>query len=189
MAARVRPELAQTVRFTSSQQIRDEIGRAIPLYAGIERLSKEGDNFQWGGPTLFADGKFATSDGKAHFSAPIPKARRPPEGMFYLSTRRGKQFNSIVQRALDPLTGASRNDVFISQEDARRLGVKNGESIRLTSSVGSYSGIAKIDQIKEGNLEVHWPEGNCLLFHDEIDGSSGEPDYNAIVTVAKIDEA
>jgi len=42
---------------------------------------------------------------------------------------------------------------------------------------------------KPGNFEVHWPEGNCLLFHEEIDTSSGEPDYNAIVTVAKIDES
>ncbi|HSX78955.1 MAG TPA: molybdopterin-dependent oxidoreductase, partial [Candidatus Saccharimonadia bacterium] len=46
VAARVRPELADKIRFTSSQQIRDEIGKAIPLYAGIERLSREGDNFQ-----------------------------------------------------------------------------------------------------------------------------------------------
>ncbi|MGB7467471.1 MAG: molybdopterin-dependent oxidoreductase [Candidatus Acidiferrum sp.] len=188
VAARVRPELGHAVRFKSSQQIRDEIGRAIPLYAGIERLSKEGDNFQWGGPTLFADGKFATLDGKAHFSTPVVKVRRPPEGMLYLSTRRAKQFNSMVQRAIDPLTGASRNDILISQEDAIRLGIKNGESIRLLSRVGSYSGRAKIDQIKQGNLEVHWPEGNCLLSDEEIDVSSGEPDYNAIVTVAKIDE-
>lgn len=91
----------------------------------------------------------------------------------------------MVQRAIDPLTGASRNDVLISREDAIRLGIKNGESIRLTSSVGSYSGQAKIDQIKQGNLEVHWPEGNCLLSQDV---SSGEPDYNAIVTVTKIEE-
>src|SRR4029077_15013729 len=182
------PELAHTARFKSSQQIRDEISRAIPLYTGIERLSKEGDNFQWGGATLFTDGKFATLDGKAHFSAPIPKERRPPEGMFYLSTRRGKHFNSMAQRRRERFAGASRNDVLISQEDALRIGIKNGEPIRLTSSVGSYCGRAKIDEIKQGNLEVHWPEGNCLLFHEEIDVSSGEPDYNAIVTVAKIDE-
>ena len=189
VAARVRPELAHQVRFTSSQQIRDEIGRAIPLYAGIERLSKEGDNLQWGGPTLFADGKFATPDGKAHFSTVAPKQRRAPKGMFYLSTRRGKQFNSMIQRTVDPLTGSSRHDVFISQEDAERLGIKNGEPIRLISSAGSYAGRAKIDRIKPGNLEVHWPEANCLLSHEEIDLSSGEPDYNAIVSVAKMEEA
>ena len=94
----------------------------------------------------------------------------------------------MVQRASDPLTGASRDDVLISQDDAIRLAIKNGEPIRLTSSVGSYCGRAKIDQIKKGNLEVHWPEGNCLLSQKEIDVSSGEPDYNAIVTVSKIDK-
>jgi anaerobic selenocysteine-containing dehydrogenase len=86
------------------------------------------------------------------------------------------------------LTGASRDDVLISQEDAKHLDIKNGELIRLTSNIGSYVGRAKIDQIKQGNLEIHWPEGNCLLSHEAIDVSSGEPDYNAIVSVTKMEE-
>jgi hypothetical protein len=100
----IRHRQADKVRFTSSQGIRDEIGKTVPLYAGIERVSKEGENFQWGGPRLFAEGEFATPDGKAHFSVVSPKERRAPKGMFYVSTRRGKQFNSMVQRATDPLT-------------------------------------------------------------------------------------
>jgi molybdopterin-dependent oxidoreductase alpha subunit len=181
VAARVRPELAEKVRFTSSQQIRDEIAKAIPLYAGIEKLSKEGDQFQWGGPRLFADGKFATPDGRAHFSCVTPKSRRPAEGMFYVSTRRGKQFNAMVHRATDPLTGAARDDVLISAEDAQRLGLKSGDRIHLTSHSGSIEGRARIDRIKPGNLEVHWPEGNGLLSREEIDLASREPDYNAVV--------
>ena len=188
VAARVRPELADKVRFTSSQQIRAEIGQAIPLYAGVERLSKEGDYFQWGGPTLFADGKFGTPDGRAHFRCVVPKQRRALEGMFYVSTRRGKQFNSMVQRAVDPLTGASRDAVFISREDGKRLGIRDGDPIRLISSTGSYAGHAKIDRIKPGNLEVHWPEGNCLLSREELDIASREPDYNAIVRLQKVVE-
>jgi len=185
VAARVRPEFADKVRFASSQQIRDEIGRTVPLYAGIETLSEEGDNFQWGGPRLFADGKFATADGKAHFSPVILKERRALNGMFYVSTRRGKQFNSMVHRTIDPLTGALRDDVLVSREDAERLGIREGELIRLTSSTGSFLGRLKIHQIKPGNVEVHWPEGNCLLSREEIDLSSREPDYNAIVTVER----
>jgi molybdopterin-dependent oxidoreductase alpha subunit len=185
VAARVRPELADKVRFASSQQIRDQIGRAVPLYEGIETLSQEGDNFQWGGPRLFADGKFATPDGKGHFSPVIPEERRALNGMFYLSTRRGKQFNSMVHRASDPLTGAFRDDVLVSREDLERLGIRERELIRLTSSTGSFVGRAKIHQIKPGNVEVHWPEGNCLLSREEIDLSSREPDYNAIVTIER----
>jgi len=189
VAARVRPELADKIRFTSSQQIRDEIGKAIPLYTGIEGISREGDNFQWGGPRLFADGKFATPDCKALFSAVSPKERRAPKGMFYVSTRRGKQFNSMVQRAIDPLTGASRDNILISREDVERLGIADGDPIRLVSNVGSYCGRARIDKMKPGNLEVHWPEGSCLLSHEEIDIASREPDYNAIVRVEKVAEA
>jgi molybdopterin-dependent oxidoreductase alpha subunit len=186
VAARVRPKIADKIRMTSSQQIRDEIGKTIVSYAGIEGLSKEGDNFQWGGARLFSDGKFATLDGKAHFSAASPKEPRAPEGMFYVSTRRGKQFNSMVQRAVDPLTGASRDSILISREDADRLDIADGGSIRLLSNVGSYSGRARIDQIKPGNLEVHWPEGNCLLSREEMDIASREPDYNAIVKVERV---
>ncbi len=188
VAARVRPELAEQVRFTSSQQIREEIAKAVPLYSGIEKLSKEGDNFQWGGPRLFANGRFATPDGKAHFSSVAPRNRGPTEGLFYVSTRRGKQFNTMVHRASDPLTGAAREDVIISPEDAERLRLRNGDRIRLASRCGSYQGCAKIDRIKPGNLEVHWPEGNGLLSREEIDLASREPDFNAVVSVEKVTE-
>ena len=185
VAARVRPDRAAGVRFTSAAQIREEIGKAVPLYTGIERLSREGESFQWSGPRLFADGRFATPGGKAHFS-PVELVRRgAPAGAFYVSTRRGKQFNSMVQREVDPLNGAAREDILMSSEDAARLGLRDGERISLTSAYGSYTGVVRIDRIKPGNLEVHWPEGNSLLSREEIDEVSGEPDYNAVVTIGK----
>ncbi len=186
VAARVCPARASQVCFESSQQIRAEIARAFPLYAGIERLSKEGDSIQWGGPRLFADGKFGTPDGRAHFSAVSLGAHRAPPEMLLVSTRRGKQFNSMVQKARDPLTGASRDDVLIAREDAERLGFRDGDAIRLISDSGSFTGRARIDHIKPGNLEVHWPEGNCLLSRDKIDLASREPDYNAFVRVERV---
>ena len=186
VAARVRPEVADKVRFASSQAIREEIARAIPLYEGIETLGKQGDQVQWGGAHLFADGRFATPDGRAHFSVVTPPSRRAPAGSFYVSTRRGKQFNSMVQHAVDPLTGAARDDVLISSADAAALGVRNGDALRLRSAAGTYVGRARIDRIKPGNLEVHWPEGNRLLSRDEIDLASREPDYNAVVILERV---
>lgn len=186
VAARVRPDRAKAARFTSSQEIRDEIGRSIPLYAGIERLSRMGDQFQWGGPRLFSDGVFATSDGKAHFSVVTPPSGDKPRESFRVSTRRGKQFNSMVQHEVDPLTGAARDDVFIAQEDAERLGLKAGDPIRLVSASGSYTGRARVEPIKPGNLAVHWPEGNGLLERDQLDEDSHEPDYNALVRIEKL---
>ena len=186
VAARVRPDLADKVRFGSAQAIRDEIGRAVPLYAGIERLARRGDQLQWGGKRLYEGGVFATPDGKARFFVTEPPARRPPDGTFHVSTRRGKQFNSMVQRDVDPLTGASREDVLMSRDDADRLGVRDGDRIRLTSAAGSFTGRARLDTMKPGNLEVHWPEANGLLAGDEKDALSREPDYNAVVRVERL---
>jgi molybdopterin-dependent oxidoreductase alpha subunit len=186
VAARVRPDRADRVRFASSAAIREEIGRTVPLYAGIERLQRQGDSLQWGGPRLFADGRFHTADGKARFSAVTPPERRATEGRLYVSTRRGKQFNSMVQHRVDPLTGAARDDVLISAEDAARLQIANGDRVRLTSAAGRFEGRARIDAIKAGNLEVHWPEGNGLLSREEIDAASKEPDYNAVVDLERL---
>ena len=109
--------------------------RAVPLYAGIETLRAKGDQVQWGGRTLYADGRFATPDGKAHFSPIAHDGRdrgdRRDRGSlaFRVSTRRGKQFNSMVQRDVDPLTGARRDDVLVSADDLRALGLADGAAV------------------------------------------------------------
>jgi len=185
VARRVRPELASRLRIESSAQLREEIEETVPLYAGIASLGKKGDQFQWGGARLFSDGVFATPDGKARFSpARLPEAAAAA-GAFTVSTRRGKQFNSMVQHEIDPLNGARRRDVLISQRDARALEVESGDPLRLTSAAGSFEGIARIAPIRDGNLQVHWPEAAALLSAGRLDPESLEPDYNASVTVEK----
>jgi molybdopterin-dependent oxidoreductase alpha subunit len=194
--ARVRPEDARRIRFESAEAIREEISRAIPLYRGIERLRVKGDQVQWGGRLLYEDGRFATSDGKAHFSLVAPIGRRSDAGpvsaepgqqnLFFVSTRRGKQFNSMVQRDQDPLTGASRDDVFISPEDLRRLHLEEGAAVNLTSEDGTFRGRLKSAAMTPGNLEVHWPEANVLLCGRAIDPESHEPDYNAVVRLTAV---
>jgi predicted molibdopterin-dependent oxidoreductase YjgC len=184
VAARVAPRRA--ARFTSSSEIRQEIARTIPLYAGIERLQQEGDSIQWGGEQLFADGRFATPDGRARFTVNPLIAASLPAGSFRVSTRRGKQFNSMVQQETDPLTAASRHDVLIAPEDAARFNLVDGDRVRLTSSHGNFEGRVKTDRIKPGNLQVHWPEGNVLLGSGDVDPASGEPDYNTVVALRKL---
>jgi len=186
VCARVRPEEVEKIRFRSTAEIRSEIARAVPLYAGIEKLSKQGDQLQWGGEALYGDGRFATPDGKAHFAPVSLPERAPRDGRFFVSTRRGKQFNSMVQRDRDPLTGADRRDVLMSASDAERLSLTEGSVIRLVSDTGEFHGRVKLAPIKSGNLEVHWPEATSLLSATEIDPESREPDYNALVRVEKM---
>jgi molybdopterin-dependent oxidoreductase alpha subunit len=164
-----------------TQDIREEIDRVCPTYQGIARLRKKGDNFQYGGPRLLAE-KFLTPDGKGHFIPIGLPEERVPEGLFLLSTRRGKQFNSILLNVNDPLTGARRDDIIMSQADAERLGLQNGDSITLRNQLGELHGRVKIDRIKPGCLQAHWPEANVIIPAGRLD-PSGVPDYNAVVEV------
>jgi predicted molibdopterin-dependent oxidoreductase YjgC len=188
--ARVHPGRADLIRFDSADAIRHEIARAVPLYAGIERLRAKGDQLQWGGATLYAEGCFATPDGKAHFAAVrlgrVACLDDAGQTSFIVSTRRGKQFNSMIQRPVDPLTGAARDAVLISPQDLKRLGATEGDTVRLRSASGTYMGRLKAASIHPGNLEVHWPEGNVLLSGTAIDPDSMEPDYNALVTLERV---
>jgi len=88
---RVRPELAHKLRFENTAQIREDIARAIPSYALIATLAREGDQFQYGGPHLCWGWSFPTPDGKAHFSVVEPPETEIPDGKFIVATRRGKR--------------------------------------------------------------------------------------------------
>jgi predicted molibdopterin-dependent oxidoreductase YjgC len=165
-----------------TQDIRNEIDRICPTYSGIANLLKKGDNFQYGGARLLTD-RFLTPDGRGHFTAVDLPEDRVPAGQFLLSTRRGKQFNSIIHSEVDPITGAHRDEVLISAEDAARLGLADGELIVLRNAIGEFRGRVKIDRIKPGCLQAHWPEINVLIPAGRLD-PSGVPDYNATVEVA-----
>lgn len=186
------PEKSQLIHFKDADQIRQEIAKAVPFYDGIQRLKQAGDQVQWGGPRLGDGWKFPESpplNGKARFTVVEPPnvgathASSLRERTFLLTTRRGKQFNSMIHNEIDPLTGARRDDVLISQEDAERLGLKNGDPILLKNEVGEYRGYCKIAPIKPKNLQVYWPEGNVLIRRGNREPESGIPDYNAVVEV------
>jgi anaerobic selenocysteine-containing dehydrogenase len=177
------PERAHLVGLEDAAAIRREIDRAVPLYAGIGGLSRQGDVVQWGGRRLYADGRFATADGRARFAPVALRSRALPPDRFYVSTRRGKQFNSMVQRAVDPLTGADRDEILIGDADLARIGRASGDRVVLRSTTGVFHGRLRAAPIRDGNLEVHWPEGNVLLAGAPHDPESLEPDYNAVVTI------
>lgn len=62
--------------FDDSQAIREEMSRVMPIYQGVEKLTKEGDQLQWGGPQLYRDGFTAMPNNRARFTALDPPDRR-----------------------------------------------------------------------------------------------------------------
>lgn len=106
-----------------------------------------------------------------------------------VSTRRGKQFNSMVQRAKDPLTGLQRDAILMNASDARDEGLEEGERIILVNEHGSMSGRVSIARLAPGNLQVHWPEAQVLIDRARRSPEAGIPDYNAVVRIERVQES
>jgi predicted molibdopterin-dependent oxidoreductase YjgC len=183
VAAATHPEKAGLLGCQSADAIREEIAKIVPLYSGVEDLEKTGDAIQYGGTLLCVDGVFPTPDGKAKVHAPaLPELARKP-GEFELSTRRGKQFNSLVYAQVDPLNGAGRDAVLMSESDAASLGLAQGQKVALVNAMGRLECKVFLAPMAPGNLQVHFPEGNVLLSRGLVDAGGGVPDYNARVRI------
>jgi anaerobic selenocysteine-containing dehydrogenase len=205
LAAATCPERAHLLACETGWKMREEIARVVPFYDGIQNLSQTGDAIQYGGPHLCANFKFATPDGKAHFRpVPLPEngmhevgrgvptapllgtGGRNGSTLFKVSTRRGKQFNSLIYAEIDPINGAPRDAVLMNPDDASNLHLIQNDHIVLTNDHGRYEGRVFLAPIARGNLQIHWPEGNVIIRRGVIEPSGGVPDYNAKAKVEKL---
>jgi molybdopterin-dependent oxidoreductase alpha subunit len=172
--------------WNTTQEIREEIERVVPLYQGISQLKAEGDSIQWGGVRLFEGGTFDRMPGGKCRLLPqdVPKVVIPP-GKFHATTRRGKQFNSMIQGKTDPFSGRPRNSVLIHPDDARELGVAEGDRVRLSSKTGEMEAVVALSPVRRRTLQLYWPEANVLVSR-RYDPISKEPDYNVVVDVRRV---
>ncbi|MGZ3429260.1 MAG: molybdopterin oxidoreductase family protein, partial [Polyangia bacterium] len=167
----------------SAADVRAEMGRTMPLYAGLEGLSQEGQWVQWGGARLGQNGFPNMPGGRALFSTVAIPTPALPAGKLMLTTRRGKQFNSITYGQKDPITASKRRDVVLFHaDDLKELGIADGERVVVRSEVGVMEATARTGPCRRKHAQAFWPEANVLLprVYDPV---SGEPDYNAVVSV------
>lgn len=189
VALAARPDPDGVFGCATGDAVRAEIARVVPFYDGIQNLRTTGDQFQYGGPHLCADGRFPTPDGRAHFgTVDLPQLAREP-GFFRLSTRRGKQFNTMVYSEIDPLTGAGRDAVLVHPDDAAVLHLAQDDRVRLVNEHGSMDAVIRLAPIARGNIQAHWPEANALIARDVVDATGLVPDYNAWVRIEPRREA
>lgn len=133
--------------YASASDIFDEITSLVPTYAGMsyERLERGGlqwpcpDKYHPGTPYLHK-GHFARGLGKFHVVGYLPPAELPDEDYpFYLSTGRiREQYHTgtmtLRSRGLHHLAPEERLQVH--PDDAARLGVADGDRVRVTSRRG-----------------------------------------------------
>lgn len=179
------PDRPELFAYGDTAAIRKEMGVLMPLYSGIEKLAAEGEWVQWGGPLLGVGGFPNMPEGKARMVAVSIPRIDVPEGRLVLTTRRGKQFNSMSYGQKDTITTSGRREaVLMNAADMKRLGLANGDRIVVKSDAGEYAGIALEGPCRESHVQAFWPECNVLLAR-RYDPVSGEPDYATAVSIER----
>ncbi|MBU1744754.1 MAG: formate dehydrogenase subunit alpha [Proteobacteria bacterium] len=192
------------LHYESSAEIMAEICRLTPIYGGIthERLTNDG-GLQWpcwdrehlGTPRLHA-GQFTRGRGKFHVVQDRPPAELPTVAYpMLLSTGRIlEQFHtgsmSHRSRVLEALAAESR--VEINPEDARRLGIGEGDLVSLSSRRGEVQTKVKMThRIPPGHafMAFHWGDAPAnRLTITAVDPQAKIPEFKvssikAILTV------
>ncbi|MEP0960441.1 MAG: molybdopterin-dependent oxidoreductase [Roseobacter sp.] len=152
------------------------------------------------GGRFFADGAFFHADGKARM---LPLRWRPPASKtskrypFLLNTGRIRdQWHTMTRTALSPRLSAHLAEPYVDihPEDAKTLGLKAADIVRLTSPHGVSLLRARItDAQKTGQLfaPIHWTAETApcaridQLVAPETDPVSGQPESKASVVAAE----
>ena len=190
IAARVRPELRDAVRFATTQAVRDEIGAHVPLYAGIETPAREGRPVPVRRPRGSARAACsrsrtgargsvagdAAAPASRHATASAPARHHPARQAVQLDGPRGRRRDHRRPARGRAARARGRGPV--------RPGRRRPHP-RCATTTASWPAGCGCVELRAGNAQVHWPEGNVLLDRHARSPEAGVPDYNAWVTVER----
>ncbi len=160
LAARILPEgRFDWDRMKDHAALREEIAKAVK---GFEPLPL-GKEFQVAGRT-FHTPAFATEDGHAHFAVtPLPRFEATGE-LRLMTIRSEGQFNTVVYEDEDLYRGIPRRDaVLMNGDDAKAMGLKEGDRVKVRSAVGEMAATLFTVDIAQGSCAMYCPEANVLV--------------------------
>jgi assimilatory nitrate reductase catalytic subunit len=117
---------------------------------------------QWGGTRPFADGQFATPNGKANFVATAFRKPQIADDHFTLNTGRIRdQWHTMTRTGLVPKLFNHRAEPYleISPQDAQRVGLRDAELAEISGVNGhSIVRVLVTDSISPGHVfqPMHW---------------------------------
>ena len=186
--------------YPDASAIQDEIASLTPIYGGItyDRLGLDG--LQWPcpdrdhpGTPFLHKGKFSRGKGKFHPVTFIPADELPDdEYPLILSTGRLLQHfhtgsMSRRSRVLDELV--PHGEVEVHPNDAAKLGVRDGEMVRVTTRRGAVETHARVhERVAEGSIFMafHFAEAPAnRLTNDALDPVAKIPELK--VCAARIE--
>ena len=150
-------KMGYPMKYSSAKEIFDEVIKVTPSYAGMtyERLEKEG--LQWPCPTADHPGtkflhkdRFSRGLGLFHAIEYIPPVELPDEEYpLFLSTGRvlyHYHTGTMTTRAQGPSERYPESLVEINPLDAEKLGISEGQMVKVTSRRGTVQAKAQITQ-------------------------------------------
>ena len=115
-------------------RIRDLIAQVVPGAAGYNARVRERGGFYL--PNDPRDGIFPTETGRAKFTVhPLPKHALRPGQLLMMTVRSHDQYNTTIYGLEDRYRGlkGDRRVVLVNAEDLREQGLKDGETVNITS--------------------------------------------------------
>lgn len=177
----------------TSEEIMDEIASVTPIFGGIShRRLDRGESIQWpcpdkrhpGTPILHVD-KFSRGLGWFYPAEYVPSAELPDEEypLILMTGRVLYHYNTRAMTGKTPGLMEREGHSFIEMntEDAARLGVENGEKVRVSSRRGTIISTARVGEKvspKETWMPFHFPDGNAnVLTNAALDKYARIPEY------------
>lgn len=189
----------------TSEEIMDEIASLTPSFGGIShrRLDREG-GLQWPcldkkhpGTPIMHVGKFTRGLGWFYPAEYVPSAELPDdEYPFILMTGRILyHYNTRAMTGKTPGLMEKEGHSFIEMntEDAARLGIQNGDTVRASSRRGSILTTARVGEKvspRETWMPFHFPDGNAnVLTNAALDKYARIPEYKVCaINIEKVEQ-
>ncbi len=191
----------------TSAEIMDEIASVTPSFGGIShaRLDSEevgGKGLQWPCPTkdhpgtpIMHVGKFTRGLGWFYPAEYVPAAELPDEE-YPIIFSTGRILYHYTTRAMTGKTPElmeieGKSFIEMNIEDAKKLGIANGDRVKLTSRRGQIESTARVGtKVSPGEswMPFHFPDGNAnWLTNAALDKYARIPEYK--VCAIRIEKA
>jgi molybdopterin-dependent oxidoreductase alpha subunit len=169
-------------------RIRDRIERVVPGFQRYNQRVREPGGFYLPNPPR-DERRFPTATGKANFCLhPIPRLDLKPGQLLMMSIRSHDQFNTTIYGEDDRYRGVfgGRHVVFINPDDARELGLHDGQWVDLTSHFEDRRRHVRNFKVVYYDIPrrcaaTYYPESNPLVPLRHVAAGSNQPASKSVV--------
>jgi molybdopterin-dependent oxidoreductase alpha subunit len=151
------------LRLKSHDEVRKLIAEIIPGWSELSTINETKKEFIIPN-RVFHTPEFPTETGKAtaHVT-PLPQYET--DSLKMITIRSEGQFNSVVYEEHDVYRGIPhRNCVLVSENDANKLSLKDGQRVKVIGEAGSLDNIELVvGGIREGVVAMFYPESNYII--------------------------